>query len=312
LQLAQSSDLSLGDSKTWRQLFIQWTAEAQCDGSFLPDENRILYWYLYGSQTYLLDNDLRTLYNAAKSVSKPDAYFVNVIGGLAEIDDAWADRGSKVASEVTEEGWKGFNKHIAIGRKLFTEAWKLNPSYPEAPSGMITIAMAGADESEPRLWFDRTVAAQIDYGDAYYRYEYAILPRWGGSIKKLNDFGIECLKTKRYDTWVPWRYLRILSVIRKESDEDKTCWTTPEAIKHLDEMFDGYEKSGIYNRIDPNFFPSLRAATAWYCGRYDEAKKLCDALGDKLNVTLFQNFYSTPYETAKADMKKGNASSKLK
>lgn len=298
-------DLKPSDERAWRQLANKWTAEAQCDGSFSPDENSLLYQYLFGSYESFFEKDLSAFYKALKSASKPDIYFVKAVGGRIETLEGWVDRGNAFASEVTNDGWKKFHAHLAAGRKLLIEAWKMKPTYPDAPTSMIVIAMAGNGDDEPRIWFDRAVAAQIDYATAYHYYEYALLPRWGGSTEQLYDFGVECLNTKRYDTFIPLQLLKILQDIQDESEQSRICWSTPEAVNHLAMMFDGYKKSDKLSKYDPYLLQSLRAATAWNCGLNDEAKQLCDALGNNLITELFNDLFHTPYETARTGMDKG-------
>jgi len=62
---------------------------------------------------------------------------------------------------------------------------------------MIAVAMAGeAEPSEtPRVWFDRAVAAQFDYYEAYSSLLWSLRPRWLGSHEEMYDFGLECLAT---------------------------------------------------------------------------------------------------------------------
>src|SRR4030095_12205638 len=83
--------------------------------------------------------------------------------------------------------------------------WKLRPDMPFAASQMITVAMAGAgEESETmRLWFDRAVAAQYDYDEAYTSMLWGLLPRWGGTHVRMLAFGGACARTRRFDTAIP-------------------------------------------------------------------------------------------------------------
>ena len=115
--------------------------------------------------------------------------------GMKFADLAFDTRGHEFADKVKPEGWKGFYENMAAARKDLEEAWKLRPDRPEAPSEMLGVLLSGRTmpgESE-RLWFDRTVAAQMDFLGAYYKMINRLRPRWGGSYEELLAFGRECL-----------------------------------------------------------------------------------------------------------------------
>jgi hypothetical protein len=137
--------------------------------------------------------------------SKLPKWMVQTLAGSMEVKVAWKLRGGGYASSVTKEGWEGFNKHLALARHALSGAWTLRKDMPFAASQMITVTMAGAaDEGETmRLWFDRTVAAQYDYDEAYKSMLWGLLPRWGGSYSRMLAFGVACARTRRFDTAIP-------------------------------------------------------------------------------------------------------------
>ena len=301
----QMSDLMPSDDKAWRKLAIKWTAESVSDGSYLPDETRVMYRYLYMNQEDFFKKDFRALYEAVKSVPKPNKYFTDVPGGELEIKEAWDARGTNYSYAVTEENWEKFAKHLGVACKLLTRAWKLHPDYPEAPTSMITVTKAGhANPGDTlRMWFDRAVAAQLDYGYAYDDYQTALLPRWHGSVEELYDFGVECLKTKRFDVGVPFRFHWMLLTVQSESNGRWDYWQKPETIKYLAELYDGIEKADYFK--DKALYPSLRAAAAVCCGRNDEAKQMLEKLGDKVRKDVFYYYFQMPYDIAKGGLDKG-------
>jgi tetratricopeptide (TPR) repeat protein len=52
------------------------------------------------------------------------------------------------------------------------------------------------------------------------------------------------------------------------------------------------------NGKQADHFRSLQAATAWYCGRYSEAKALLDGVGSRVHTDVFRGFFNVPYDTA--------------
>ena len=152
-------------------LALRWTVESFSDGSYQNGEQRIaLESFCDDYQNHLtifLDKWSDVL--AALEKKRPtDPYINRVTRARCHNGMGWDARGQGFAYTVTEEGWKVFAKEQGIARKLLVEAWKLHPELPQAPYEMIGIARAQPEPGETsRMWFDRTMAAQIDYMSAY-------------------------------------------------------------------------------------------------------------------------------------------------
>ena len=294
---------SVDEINVCSQLAVKWTSQSVREGSYLPDESRVLYHMLNECSKDFSKENLRSLFDAVGSAPKPDKYAVSLLGGLAEIKEAWVERGNEDPYAVTKEGHIQFGHHLVIARELLTKAWKLHPEYPEAPTAIIAIAREGFTNRNdtPRRWFDRAVAAQMDYGPAYDEMHNSLL--YYRDLLGLYEFGVDCLNTKRFDTGVPWRFLKLLWAIQSMRNGNKTYWVASETTQHLSVLYDGYEKSGFLHGKD--FYRSMRAATAWYCGRSDEAKKILSELGNKLNKSVFHDFFHVDYAVAKDGLDRG-------
>ncbi len=101
--------------------------------------------------------------------------------------------------------------------KEFFEAWKLAPQFPEAACEMLLLSLGGYVEGSPRLWLDRTIAAEFDHTTAYTRHR-MVLRREGAEA--LIKFGAEAAATRRYDTSVPFELLECLWAVENSSGED--------------------------------------------------------------------------------------------
>lgn len=77
-----------------------------------------------------------------------------VVGGY-HIRRGWDKRGDGFANTVTQDGWYSFRVHMEVGRDHLEQAYRLDPTRPEAAANMIRVAMAGhAGEGEDeRFWF---------------------------------------------------------------------------------------------------------------------------------------------------------------
>ncbi len=216
-----------------------------------------------------------------------DPWMKEMILGRHEIKLAWAARGEGYADTVTEQGWRGFYSHVAKARNHLLAAHALRPDYPEAATDMITVALAAGERSgdDEREWFDKAVAAQLDYHPAYSGYLWSLRPRWGGSFEQMYDFGVECLRTERFDTRIPWQLCKVLGDITDEA-KSPAFHQQPGVYENVKALFDGLVAHAKPPQ-DVNFYRSYHAALAWRANRYDEACRLFDQLGDKLVHRIF-------------------------
>ena len=209
-----------------------------------------------------------------------DAWLSLMVQGRARRDEAWKARGSGFGESVAPAGWREFHAKLSEAREAFTRAWELHPEYPEAASDMIAVAMAAPLDDvrrEPRRWFDRAMAAQMDYLPAYTAYLWSLRPRWGGSLRSVYAFGVECLDTGRFDTQVPLHFLRALRDAAADAAGDDAAsrvdwWTAPGVFTNLCRMCEGY--LAVAPPAQAPYFRTVLAVGAWRCGRYGEADGL--------------------------------------
>jgi len=285
-----------------RELVFKWTVDSFVDGSYRPgDDEAIIYTVVPeqgdGSEG-LFGGRWIDLYAAIQNKAGAFPYASDYIGGYCHISHAWELRGSGYADTVTREGWRGYEKEFGLARKLLTRAWKRNPGLPEAPCEMIEVATGddrGPDDNLVK-WFERSVAAQIDYDPAYMRGRFGQLPRWGGDYPHMYALGVSALMTKRFDTGAPWQFYQTVAEITHDVHGDRSYWKSPETTKYLKILFDGYAKSGYEG--SPEHIRSVEAAMAFYCGRFDDARRILDQLGNKVEKNMFLQM-GTPYSLAR-------------
>jgi tetratricopeptide (TPR) repeat protein len=280
------------DRKKLQDTMIDLISAAFADGSFDAGDDGVV------SEEYIKQDDFKwilhgrwmDLYNAIQKKATVCPYAVKTIGGMCHIWAAWDARGEGWASSVTEEGRKTFKSNLDEAKELLTAAWKMNPEYPQAPADMITVTMGddAGNLAELRTWFDRAAAAQMDYPLAYTHLLWGMMPRWGGSLDALYDFGVECLKTRRFDTGVPWQFYNALHNISMDSEQHpKDYWKRPDTGKRLDIMFDGYIANAP---AQTDWYESEKAAAACYCERYSVARKIMEHLGTRVQPAAFAVF----------------------
>ena len=224
-----------------------------------------------------------------KNPSNP--WLVGALCGSYHVEKAWDLRGSGFAGTVTEEGWRGFNKHLAIAREHLTQAWEHAPQFPEVPARMITASM-GQGTGDERVWFERSVMAQFDHYTAYKNYLWSLWPRWGGSFDQMHRFGLECLQTERYDTVVPYLYYRAVQGIA--SDEGGYRYWKYNNVR--DRLYEYYDKQKRVPGAEftPQEYDSRKAAVSWRLGEYNDALEIIKQLGDNLDGDAFVLFDGDP------------------
>jgi ankyrin repeat protein len=254
---------------------ISHLVKAMNNTEITSNESDLILRILYKNHGYyyLLSRFLKH----ADKLSKPDAWLLNCCRGYSEVNAAWEARGSGWADTVTPIGWQGFYKHLQLAEGYLTKAWKKRPERPEAPARMISVAMGATKKSRSQLdvlWFNRAVAAQVDYLYAYESLLWSRRPRWGGSYNQMLQIGEAALLSKLYDTSVPLIYFYTLADIASEMPFSN--WRAP------------FRMPGVYSRLESvcrimQSYPhtsdkikQIKACQFWirqFCGRYQLASQ---------------------------------------
>ena len=291
-----------------RETGVKALADAIKAGEFGPGEQQIAYRLAAFTCEVFGRPRWTPLYTLLNKQGDTDPWLLGMIAGEMEVAAAWEARSGATADKVTEEGWKGFRAHLTRAYAALTPAWKLQPQYPEAPALMITVAMGGAKGmgEDERTWFDRAVAAQMDYGPPYDHLLWALRPRWGGSYKEMYLFGLECLNTKRFDTGVPMWYLNALKDISSEYPEDRwhEAYQQPKIDECLDQLFDGMLKVSADKPRTRDLLLAQSAFAAIWCGEFEKAKSILAKVQSK-DVSFPANFFHRRIAPEHADQKIG-------
>jgi hypothetical protein len=213
-------------------------------------------------------------------------WFAELIRGQQEVKNAWKARGSGFAGTVTEQGWQGFEAHLARAEEKLVSSWKRNPKSPYAATEMIAVVMGagGRPVSESRLWFDRAVAAQLDHYPAYDKLLWALRPRWHGSHEAMLRFGEVCLDTGRFDTQVPQYYVKAVNDISEELG-DWSIYSKPQIYANVRRAFTG-GATGDISRENRRSYLTGNMMLAHRAGRYEDAGKDLALLNDDPYVPI--------------------------
>jgi len=219
---------------------------------------------------------------ALDAIPAADPWFAACVKGEAEINRAWAARGDGWAKEVTDEGWKGFEKHLKLASESLRKAWTSQPGRPFAPFKMMTVAMASSETAggSVKTWLQRSLAARLDYYPALDQYLYARSPRWGGSHEEMLKLGEECLDTGLFDSCLPEIYADAL--YRVADEQESFAWRKPfrkPGVKErITKLFDGLLAArGSKEQLKSRLLLQYAYCLAW-TGDYEGAQAKLDAV----------------------------------
>jgi hypothetical protein len=284
----------------YQQLMREWLGQAVTEQDVLRGRQRGFWFVLNKAFGDGLTDPNGPIFKLLTTQRGADPWIVAMLQGTMELNSAWNARGSGWASSVSSSGWAGFSEHLLKAHQYLTQAYTLHPEYPEAASLLISVTMGEPQGGEtPRLWFDRAVAAQFDWGDAYDRYRNAIMPRWEGSHEEMYQFGLDCLATKRFDTCVPENLLEVASQITRD-DGDQEFWQQPGVWEHLQEMFEGY-LAVPHSLMEPRDLKNRYLVVAYLSGHKDVAARLLNELNGQLDSTILGD-WGLVAATVKSDL----------
>ena len=246
-----------------------------CQGKHSSIQRRLVI-DLIGIET----NGFNSVPFALLQLREPDAdpWIASALKGLTHISSAWGARGGSSASAVGEAEWKEFFEDLGHARDELTAAWKIAPELPEAPTGMIAVAMGAGERLDEKTdtWFERARAAQVDYTPAYDHQGTALLPRWGGSHQQMLNLARQCMEHPDYNSLLPWQYVRLATRMGADVGDRWSVLSSPEMTATIGKVFDGY--AAAFGPGKNTYFRTARAALAWRLNKLDEGRRLLDAM----------------------------------
>ena len=232
---------------------------------------------------------------------KKDPWLLEMIKGRYHHELVWCIEGREIYNprEHTQEE---FNTHIQLAGNHFREAWKLHPEDPTASSWMMSVSRSGFDDDSPQQWFDRAIEAQMDYMPAYEEMLFTHRPRMGGSHAAMAAFGEACARTGRFDTHVPFMFVRAMLDIADELDGNwdqindnipqfykKMKFVLEKMARHPSRRMPKNHPEGRLTLAQRQYYTHL-LAFAIKVREYDDANKCLKLLGDEFDLRLFYSY----------------------
>lgn len=233
----------------------------------------------------------------AKEVLKTEAtkpWVKKWIEGEHCLAKAWQVRGGGYADSVTEQGFSVFEHESEKARRLLQEAWALKP---EDPSPAVTLIYSSLSMKEQgalrhmRHWFNEVLKLQVDAPVAAQHYLWGLRPRWHGKHTEMQEFGLACADTGRFDSALPW-------VLVQAHRDCASEWDVPaEYFKEMHShcynsvfaVFEGAEKEPkreAWRSVDRTH----AAIFNFKCGRHEEAQRWLEKLDFKPNPAVVEEW----------------------
>lgn len=252
-----------------------------CEGGFAEADSRI-------ALRFLLPAKHKTNYHAALfKIKMPDPWVQLVLRGADLYSEAFDARGSGLAYTVTEEGWQGFGKKNAEAYKLLEAAHRLHPDWPDAAALLVSVANHSGEKSS-LFWLNRSLKASLDSLAAVKNHAHFSTSRWCGSTHSILELGKACMRTRRYDSLLPYAGIDVVfaPIMRYEQGLPEAAVAVLRADRELFDLIyatvDGYLAAPERPHLGPrDFYVRAGIMAALVDGSWDKAFAYADRLAVK-------------------------------
>jgi hypothetical protein len=292
---AAMNNADFDEMKTRDALSLKYLGQALADGSFQSNEMSVLRWrFSSNSMQDLFFRNGPAVTSIFQASSHVAPWVKEFVAGSHALNEAAAVGNTSGGLYAKNGEWMTYTQNLTDARTHLVNAWNENPDDPAAAALMITVCMDEDEATETmRIWFDRAVAADFDYRNAYTRFENGLSPQKEGSYEEMNAFGEECAATGRYDTLVPFQRVMVALQISEQAQDRGRQFTNQRISTEVLDVIDRYFQEP-HPPIPIRFAHTAAAIAAYRSGRMDELKRHLAALKDKP--------VSTPQFAAMADL----------
>ncbi len=221
------------------------------------------------------------------AIKMKDEWIRKVLLGARYFSDAFESRGGAAASEVTEEGWKGFGDYNKMSYALLEEAHKLHSLFPDAGVELTQVAKHTGGQS-PLFWLNKTLAASLDVPEAIRSYAHFHTSRWCGSPRVLVELAKQLMRSRRYDSLLPVSAFDVLfhTILRYEfscpEEAEAYLFDDRELVDLLYETVDGYLAEPPHvNTYSRDRYLRAGVVIALFDHNWPKARAYYKQLGDK-------------------------------
>lgn len=193
--LSRRNNQSIGES---RRATVVTAVDWILARNFPKSDSRCLYLFLSYVDYPVIDD----LGRALAEHPEVDPWIWKLIEAVDTASRAWDERGGGWAKDVPKEKMEAYGRLNEKAWRLYDEVRALHPEISMCCHGEVMVKAGEQDEIDAA--FARLTSLELDDWGLYDAYLfYACLPRWGGSMERLEAFVKACGETDRYDTIIP-------------------------------------------------------------------------------------------------------------
>lgn len=188
------------------------------------------------------------------------------------------------ANTVKEEGWKLMAERLAEAEAALTQAWEKRPEDSQAPTQMLAVELGqGKGRAVMETWFKRAMEADPGNFEACKKKMYYLEPKWHGSPAEMLAFGRELLAAGNWEARLPFQLVDAHHALSVYEKDRMAYYRNDEVWKDVQAVYSGYLKDHSSASFDRTWYAKL----ACRCGKYDEAHRQFETLGEKAVVNAF-------------------------
>lgn len=291
--LAEYQDEETPESAKTETQAVHWFTEALHDGSLSPDqEGDIAEKFVAGSDWQFFEHHAAALAGAVKGAGPAFAWLALVLDAQNQLNLAWGIQRIKPDHASSWTAARKYERLMDQAEKELTAAWKLRPDLPQAPALAMNTALSRWDITKMREWFDRAVAARLDYRPAWSLMRWGLRPQCCGDTNAVREFGLVALRTRRFDTQVPQQFLDTIGDLWRDSEAPSAAalYGRADIWPHAQEMFEGYIAAPDVPSEQRKWWRSSYVAAAFATEHYDLAREQLEALHWQPMMRLFHGW----------------------
>jgi len=216
------------------------------------------------------------------AIKKENIWLRKTLLGVAHTGLAWKARGDGWGYKVTDKGWKGFGENLDKAEKNLTEAWEMHKDLPEPAVQMIRVAMGKGSVAERIAWFNRAIAGQATYNPAYGNIEFALRPRWGGTVELIAKLGDACYESGLYECKIPNRMLGLYKIASSECRGYfwQKVYRLPGVLEKFDKLLHNWCLiQSPANEANRSYYKVSLAMIHFYAGNYKKVNEMMNKFG---------------------------------
>ncbi len=218
------------------------------------------------------------------SKARPESLLPLLLKGEFYTSFAWDARGWGPANGVKPEGVAVIRERLALAESALTEAWTKKPDHAKAATLMLTVELGqGKGREVMETWFKRAMEADPNNLEACQNKMFYLEPKWYGSRDAMKDFGRELLKGGNFDARLPFLLVEAHHTAATYEKYKSDYYKNEDVWKDIREVYSGY----LEDFPEAAFERTQFARLAGQCGRYSDADRQFEILGDKADPSVF-------------------------